>query len=320
MKIQPEIKFEDRVALITGAGRGIGMTYALELGKRGVKVVVNDPGVDRDGQGGSTTVADQVVNLIRSSGGKATACYSDIRSLAGGEEAIQTAINSYGKIDILVHNAGILRDRSFAKMSAIEWQDVIDVHLNGGFHVTQPAFKNMKTNGYGRIVLTTSVSGLFGNFGQANYGAAKLGLVGLMNVLAIEGESSGIKVNCISPLALTRMTDDIKKDGVSEESRNPAHITSAVTYLCSDNLRETGLILQAGHGFFGRVQVMFNGGVFLGVAPTNVETLAESWEEIIHPPATGYAKSSRDYMAHINQKSRPPVSTDSFSSLTSREV
>ncbi|MDY7078597.1 MAG: SDR family NAD(P)-dependent oxidoreductase, partial [Chloroflexota bacterium] len=190
-----DILFDDRVAIVTGAGGGLGRVYALELAKRGAKVVVNDLGGARDGAGsGSTRPADAVVQEILDAGGEAVANYDSVATPEGGESIVQTALEHFGRVDILINNAGILRDKSFAKMTAEMWDGVLAVHLQGAYNVTAPAFRAMRENGYGRVVMTTSAAGLFGNFGQANYGTAKMGLVGLMNTLKLEGEKYDIKV------------------------------------------------------------------------------------------------------------------------------
>lgn len=275
-----KITFEDRVAVITGGGGGVGETYALELARRGCKVVVNDLGGARDGSGSGKNMANEVVDKIKAEGGEAVANYDGVHTKEGGEKIIQAALDNYGKLDILIHNAGILRDRSFAKMEEDDWRSVIDVHLHGAFNVSNPAFKIMKVNAYGRIVLTTSVSGLFGNFGQSNYAAAKMGQVGLMHTLAIEGAKYNIKINAISPAAFTRMTEDLNREGLPVVSREPEHVTPAVVFLASENCQSTKTIIHAGYGYFGRVQIAHNPGVFLGEQPIDVETFAENWDEI----------------------------------------
>jgi len=194
-----EIRYDGRVAVVTGAGAGIGREYALELAKRGAKVVVNDLGGARDGSGSGTSAADAVVEEIKNAGGEAVANYDNVATMDGGESIVKTAVDAFGKVDILVNNAGILRDKSFLKMSEAEWDAVIGVHLKGAFCVTQPAVKVMKENNYGRVIFTSSTSGLYGNFGQTNYGAAKLGVVGIMNTLKLEVAKYDIKVNTIAP-------------------------------------------------------------------------------------------------------------------------
>ena len=200
-----DVNFENRVAIVTGAGNGLGKAYALELGKRGAKVVVNDLGGAVDGSGSGNSPADDVVDEIIKNGGEAVANYDSVASKDGGESIVQTAVDNFGTVDAVINNAGILRDRSFANMTEEEFLLIIDVHLKGTFYVTHPAFKIMKENNYGRIVNVASPSGLFGNFGQANYGAAKMGIVGLTNVLAIEGAKYNIKVNVIA-VSYTHLT------------------------------------------------------------------------------------------------------------------
>ena len=202
-----DIRFDGRVAVITGAGGGLGRTYALELARRGAKVVVNDLGGKSDGTGKSTSMADQVVDEIRAAGGEAAPNYDSVATPEGGESIIRTAVDTFGKVDIVVNNAGILRDRSFVKLSPEELGLVIDVHLKGAFYVSKPAFRLMKDQRYGRLVFTSSAAGLLGNFGQSNYGAAKMGLVGLMHVLAVEGAKYDIRCNAIAPTARTRITE-----------------------------------------------------------------------------------------------------------------
>ncbi len=203
------IAFDGRVAIITGSGGGLGRTYALELARRGARLVVNDLGGAVDGTGASSSAADRVVEEIEAAGGEAVANYDSVSTEEGGAAIVQTALDSFGTVDIVVIHAGILRDKSFAKMEAAEVEAVLDVHLKGAFYVSIPAFGIMKESGYGRFVFTSSSSGLFGNFGQANYGAAKAGLAGLSNVLAIEGQKYNILSNAIAPIALTRMTEEL---------------------------------------------------------------------------------------------------------------
>lgn len=273
------ITFDGRVAVVTGAGGGLGRGYALELARRGARVVVNDLGGAVDGSGSSHKAADLVVSEIEEAGGEAVANYDSVSTREGGESIVQTALDSFGKLDIVVNNAGILRDKSFANMTLDEAEAVIDVHLKGAFFVSHPAFKAMKENGYGRFVHTSSASGLFGNFGQANYGAAKAGLVGFSNVLAIEGEKYGIKSNAIAPTARTRMTEDIL--GPFAEMFDPDQVTPLVVYLCSERNDSTHQVFSVGGGRYARVFVGVNDGWFAGqgVVP-DVETLEDHLDEI----------------------------------------
>lgn len=277
-----KIDFSGRVAIVTGAGGGLGKTYALELAKRGAKVLVNDFGGSRDGSGGGTTMADEVVGEIKAAGGEAVANYDGVHTNEGGQNIVKQAIEAFGKVDIVVNNAGILRDKSFTKMEEDLWDAVVSVHLKGAYNVTRPAFINMRENGYGRIVMTASGTGLFGNFGQTNYGAAKLGLVGLMNSLRIEGEKYNIKVNALAPVAGTRMTEDIMPPEVFEKL-NPEYVTPLVVYLCSEACQDTGKILCVGAGLVQAAGIFVNDGVFLGAEPASVEDVAAQWQKILEP-------------------------------------
>jgi NAD(P)-dependent dehydrogenase (short-subunit alcohol dehydrogenase family) len=271
------ITFDGRVAIVTGAGGGLGRTYALELARRGARVVVNDLGGAVDGTGSSESAADKVVSEIAEAGGEAVANYDSVSTPEGGESIVQTALDAFGTVEIVVNNAGILRDKSFAKMTMDEVQAVLDVHLKGGFNVSSPAFKVMRENAYGRFVFTSSASGLFGNFGQANYGAAKAGLVGLSNVIAIEGAKYNIKSNAIAPIAKTRMTEDLPiPDAVAAE-----HVTPMVVYLCSDANEHSHEIFTVGGGRYGRVFIGTNRGWFSGTdGVASVEDVADHIDEI----------------------------------------
>ena len=251
-----EISFEGRVAVVTGAGGGLGKTYALQMASRGASLVVNDLGGAADGTGGGSSMADQVVEEISAAGGKAVPNYDSVATPEGGRAIVQTALDNFGKVDILVNNAGILRDKSFLKLEPENLAAVLDVHLKGAFFVSQPAFASMKENGYGRIVMASSGAGIFGNFGQANYGAAKMGLVGLMNVLAVEGAKYDIKVNTIAPIAKTRLTEQLL--GGLADALDPNFVTPLVTYLCSEKCELTHEIFDVGGGRYARI--------FLGMA------------------------------------------------------
>ena len=279
MPLSEPIAYDGRVAVITGAGGGLGKTYALELARRGARVVVNDLGGSVEGTGASVSAADVVVDEIKSAGGEAVASYDSVSTEEGGATIIQTAVDEFGGVDIVVNNAGILRDKSFANMEFAEIEAVLEVHLRGAFYVSQPAFRVMKDNGYGRFVFTSSNAGLFGNFGQANYGAAKAGLVGLANVLAIEGMKYGITSNVIAPVARTRMTEDLL--GPFAEMVDPNQVTPMVVYLCSEENEYTHEIFTAGGGRYGRVFIGTNRGWFAGQgAVPSVEELAEHLDEI----------------------------------------
>ncbi|MGD9238284.1 MAG: SDR family NAD(P)-dependent oxidoreductase, partial [Desulfobacterales bacterium] len=250
------LRFDDRVAIVTGAGAGLGRAYALELARRGARVVVNDLGGARDGSGkGSKRPADQVVAEIKQMGAEAVANYNDVATVEGGENIVRTALDAFGRVDILINNAGILRDRSFLKMTPEDWQAVLDVHLNGAYFVTRPAMAAMKENGYGRIVMTTSAAGLYGNFGQSNYSAAKLALIGLMNTLKLEGIRYNIQVNTVAPLAASRLTEDVLPPDLLERSK-PEHVVPLVVALCSEACKDSGRIFNCGMGYVNRASVL----------------------------------------------------------------
>jgi 3-hydroxy-3-methylglutaryl CoA synthase/NAD(P)-dependent dehydrogenase (short-subunit alcohol dehydrogenase family)/putative sterol carrier protein len=306
-----EIRFDDQVAVVTGAGGGLGRSYALELARRGAKVVVNDLGGARDGTGQSTSLADSVVNEITDAGGTAVANYDSVATIEGGQNIVQTALDNFGRLDILINNAGILRDKSFVKMTPDMWQAVLDVHLQGAFNVTQPAFKAMREQGYGRIVMTTSAAGLFGNFGQTNYSAAKLGIVGLMNTLKLEGDKYNIKVNTVAPLATTRLTEDVLPPDFAEQL-DPELVTPLVIFLCSEQCDDTGLILNAGMGFFSRAGVVSGFGAWLGDGdrPPGVGEVHRHWEKIASlRGAQEYASANAALMDMLSGPKEPPEET-----------
>lgn len=252
--------FEDRVAIVTGAGGGLGREHALLLASRGAAVVVNDLGGSVDGEGANVSAADAVVAEIEAAGGVAVAEHSSVSDPAGAAAIVQKALDSYGRLDIVINNAGILRDKSFANMDASLLHPVLDVHLRGAFYVTRPAFAHMKEQGYGRILFTTSGSGVMGNFGQANYGAAKMGLVGLMNVLKVEGAKYGIKVNSMAPIAHTRMTEGLF--GGIVEMFSAGQVSPAAAYLVSEECELTGEIWSVGGGSVSRFFIGLTDGYF----------------------------------------------------------
>ncbi len=278
-----EIRFDDRVAIVTGAGAGLGRDYALELARRGARVVVNDLGGARDGSGqGSNRAADLVVEEIKALGGQAVASYDSVATPEGGQAIVQKAVEAFGRVDILINNAGILRDKTLAKMEPESWNTVLAVHLDGAYHVSRPAFIKMREQGYGRIVMTTSAAGLFGNFGQTNYSAAKMGLVGLMNTLKLEGEKHNIKVNTVAPVAATRLTEDVLPPDLFQKLK-PEFVTPLVLYLCSEQCPVTGGIYNAGAGFFNRAALLTGPGLSLSSGQTipSPEDVAEHWAEIL---------------------------------------
>lgn len=254
-----ELTFEGRVAIVTGAGNGIGRLHALELARRGARVVVNDLGGAMDGTGSSTSVAEAVVAEIVDAGGEAVASTDSVATPEGGAAIVQAAVDAWGRVDALVNNAGILRDASFKNTTPDLLDPVIDVHLRGAFNVTRPAWLLMLDQGYGRIVNTSSGSGLFGNFGQANYGAAKMGLVGMTRVLAIEGGRKGICTNAIAPIAKTRMTEEIMGEG--GDAYAPELITPLVVYLTHQSCDRNGNFYSVGGGKVSRVFIGSTAGI-----------------------------------------------------------
>lgn len=271
------IGFENRVAIVTGAGEGIGRSYALDLAKRGARVVVNDIGCGPD----NGRTADKVVNEIIRAGGQAVANFDSVASLAGGQSIVDTAMDHFGRLDILINNAGILRDRTFMKMTEQEWDDVIAVHLKGAFCVTQPAVKIMKERKYGRIVFTASSSGMYGNFGQANYGAAKMGVIGIMNTLKLETAIYNININTVAPNAATGMTDGVFPEEVSKRIK-PEFNTPIVTYLCSESNQESGLIFTMSAGWFARSAMVSGKGVCIGDTHRSIaaEEIRDQFDQI----------------------------------------
>ncbi len=276
------IRFDGQVAIVTGAGGGLGRIYAIELARRGAKVVVNDYGGPRDGAGqGSTTAADRVVNEIKELGGQAVANYDNVATEEGGKNIVQTALDAFGTVDIVINNAGILRDKSFIKMEPESWQAVLDVHLHGAYYVTRPAFAVMKEKGYGRIIFTSSAAGLYGNFGQSNYSAAKMALVGFMNALKLEGRKYNILVNTIAPLAASRLTEDVMPKEFLEKLK-PEFVAPIVLYLCSDRCKVSGNIYNAGMGCYNRAAVVTGPGMTLGSEDTipTIEDIAQNLDRI----------------------------------------
>ncbi|MGV0849259.1 SDR family oxidoreductase [Mycolicibacterium phlei] len=269
---------QDRVIVVTGAGGGLGREYALTLAKEGAAVVVNDLGGARDGTGSGSAMADQVVAEIKEAGGRAVANYDSVAEPEGAENIIKTALDEFGKIDGVVSNAGILRDGTFHKMTYENWDAVLKVHLYGGYNVIRAAWPHFRENGFGRVVVATSTSGLFGNFGQANYGAAKLGLVGLINTLAQEGAKYNIKTNAIAPIAATRMTQDILPPDVFAKL-TPEYVAPVVGYLMTEEVSDTASVFIVGGGKVQQVALFQNEGVTFTDVPT-VDDIAGKWGEI----------------------------------------
>jgi NAD(P)-dependent dehydrogenase (short-subunit alcohol dehydrogenase family) len=256
-----DLGFDGKVAIITGGGGGLGRSHALDLARRGALIVVNDLGGSVDGTGASTSAAQRVVDEITAAGGEAVANHDSVATPEGGAAIVAAAIEGFGRVDIVVNNAGILRDKAFHNMTPDLVDPVLDVHLRGAFNVTQPAWKHMREQSYGRVVSTASGAGIFGNFGQANYGAAKMGLVGLTRVLAVEGAKYGILANAIAPVAKTRMTEDLFGDAM--DALTPETVTPIVTYLAHADCEVTGEVYSVGGGRVARI--------FTGVTPGVVD-------------------------------------------------
>jgi len=271
------IDFKDKVAIVTGAGGGLGRSHALELSKRGAKVVVNDLGGSVDGSGGSSDAAEKVVKEIISSGGQAISNGSSVTDDNGVKLMIDQTIDQYGRIDILINNAGILIDKSFSKMEINDFEKVLNVHLMGTVKPTKAVWEIMKEQNYGRILVTSSSSGLYGNFGQTNYGAAKLGLVGFMNTLKLEGQKYNVHVNALTPVAYTRMTANLMPPE-AENLLTPESVTPAAIYLVSDEA-PNGTILCAGAGVYSVSKIMESDGLSLGLSAT-AEDIVNNWEKI----------------------------------------
>jgi NAD(P)-dependent dehydrogenase (short-subunit alcohol dehydrogenase family) len=274
-----EVRFDNRVAVITGGGGGLGKTYALELARRGAKVVVNDLGGAADGTGGSSSMADATVKEINEAGGVAVANYDSVATPESGEAIIKTALDNFGQVDIVINNAGILRDKTFVKLAPPDLKAILEVHLEGAFYVSQPAFRVMKERGYGRFIFTASTAGIFGNFGQTNYGAAKFGLVGLSNVLSIEGAKYNIKSNVIAPIANTRLTKELL--GPLADSLEPEQVTPLVCYLVSEECDITHEVFSVGGGKFARIFVAMAPGWAAGKgAKPSVEEVRDHMDQI----------------------------------------
>jgi len=291
------IDFKGRVAIVTGAGGGLGRQHALALAARGAKVVVNDLGGARDGSGGSVSAAQAVVDEIKAQGGEAIANGASVTDFEAVQAMVAQALETWGRVDILVNNAGILRDKSFAKMELADFRLVMDVHLMGAVHCTKAVWPIMNEQKYGRIVMTTSSSGLYGNFGQSNYGAAKLALVGLMQTLSIEGAKNDIRVNCLAPTAATRMTEDLMPEAVLEALKPEAVVPAMLVLAAQDAPNRT--ILCAGAGSFEAAHVTLTQGAWIGLGADAPEQLAQRLAEVTDRageivPQSGAAQGSNE--------------------------
>ena len=273
-----DVRFDDRVVVITGAGNGLGRTYALEMGKRGAKVVVNDLGGSAFGDGADKGAADLVVDEIKAGGGQAVANYD---SVTDGDKIVQTAMDSFGKIDVVINNAGILRDKTFHKMEEQDWDLVYDVHVRGAFKVTHAAWPYMRDQNYGRLIFTASAAGIYGNFGQTNYAMAKLGQYGMSQTLALEGRAKNIMVNTIAPIAGSRLTETVMPQELVDALK-PEFIMPLVVKLCDENSQETGGLYEVGAGFIGKVRWERSKGHSFSVSKGfNAEDVNEAWDEIV---------------------------------------
>lgn len=271
--------FDGRTVIVTGAGGGMGREHALLLAGLGANVVVNDLGGARDGSGNSQSMADAVVSEIEDSGGKAVADYNDVSTVEGGHALVERARAEFGSVDVVVNNAGILRDKTVHKMTPEDWDVVLKVHLYGSFHVTRAALPHMREAKYGRLVMVTSPSGIYGNFGQGNYGAAKSGILGLMKTVALEGRRNNVLANAVSPIATTRMTTDILKEDEQAEF-DPRFVSPVVAHLASEECRENGEVIFAAAGRYARLHTIEAEGVQLDHVPS-LDELRANWAQIM---------------------------------------
>ena len=288
-----DIRFDNKVAVITGAGNGLGKSHALFLASRGARVVVNDLGGTVAGTGGSRAVADAVVEEITAAGGEAVANYDTVATQEGGQRVIQTALDAFGTVDILINNAGNVRDKSFAKMDLDDFRSLIDVHLMGAVYCTHAAWPIMREKGFGRVVMTTSSAGLYGNHGHTNYGTAKMALIGLMNSLKEEGRRYNISVNAIAPIALTRMSEPATTPQYAPLMK-PEFVTAAVAWLCAPDNTDSGHIIQAGAGYYSKIEVReAAGALFDTQTMPQPEQIRERYAEIADMgEAAPYANAS----------------------------
>ena len=295
------ISFKDKVAIVTGAGGGLGRCHALQFAERGAKVIVNDLGGSVDGSGGSSEAADKVVDEIKVMGGDAISNGSSVTDKAGVKKLVDDAMAAYGRIDILVNNAGVLRDKSFAKVTLDDFEFVVDVHMMGSVYCTKAVWPIMVEQKYGRIVMTSSSSGIFGNFGQSNYGSAKMGVVGLMNTLRIEGQKNNIKVNSLVPVAATRMTENLGMPDAVFDSLKPESVSPAVIFMSSEDAPD-GVMISAGAGVFAMAEIVHSEGIALKGDDLNADMLAEKWSEASDMTNSKALRSGAEHTAHIFKK------------------
>lgn len=271
-----DLRFEDKVVIVTGAGNGLGRSHALEFGRRGAKVIVNDLGGSAFGDGSDKAAADVVVDEIKAAGGEAAANYDSVED---GDKIVQTAMDNFGRIDVVINNAGILRDKSFQKMTDEDWDLIYRVHVKGSYAVTHAAWPHMREQQYGRIIMTASAAGIYGNFGQANYSMAKLGLHGLAQTLAHEGKKRNIIVNSIAPIAASRLTETVMPPEVLKNLK-PEYVTPLVAYLCHESNTDTGGLYEVGAGWIGKLRWERSAGVGLKLDNVNAESISDSWAQI----------------------------------------
>lgn len=290
-----EIRYDGRVAIVTGAGGGLGREHAKLLASRGAAVVVNDLGGGLTGDGADAGPAQQVVDEIKAAGGEAVA---NGNSVEDGDAIVQTALDNYKRIDIVINNAGILRDKSFLKMTDEDWELVYKVHVEGAYKVTHAAWPHMREQEFGRIINTSSSTGIYGNFGQANYGMAKLGLHGFTNTLAIEGHSKNIHANSIAPTARSRMTENLMPAELLK-NLNPEYVSPLVAWLCHDDCKETGSLFEVGAGWYGKLRWQRSAGVGLGTKDINIESIKSNFDGITDFSDPKYPATSAESIAGI---------------------
>lgn len=295
------ISFEGQVALVTGAGAGLGRAYALDLAKRGAKVVVNDLGGDPHGEGADAAPARKVCDEIKAAGGEATPNFDSVSSYDGGFNMVKTAIDTYGRLDVVICNAGILRDIAFHNMSEADWDAVFAVHIKGSFTVLRAAWPVFRQQSYGRVVLTTSSSGIYGQFGQANYGSAKTAMIGLMNVLKQEGAKYNVNVNTVAPVAGTRLTQTVMPQEMVDKLK-PELVVPAVTWMVSKECQDSGIIIEAGAGNYNRASIVKGPGVQPGMDQLkDAEWIQTNWDKIMSlegaEPMWRTGQTLKDYLA-----------------------
>lgn len=300
-RLVAQLRYDGKVAIVTGAGAGLGKEYALQLASRGASVIVNDLGGGVDGDGSSTSAADDVVNIIKMNGGKAVANYN---SVTDGVDIVKTAVDSFGKIDIVINNAGILRDRSLLRISPEDWQSIVDVHMTGAFTTSQAAFEHMKKSKYGRFIFTSSAAGIYGNFGQTNYSAAKLGLYGLANTVGIEGAKYNICANTIAPIAASRLTEGILPPPILEMLK-PEFVAPLVLYLCHESCTKSGGLFECGGGWAAELRrERAVGGIFMGPnSPVSIENVQNAFGKITGFDDVTYPETSSDSTMGLMEQS-----------------